>query len=119
MEKPSRGGEKRTAVWASPPEKRGSDHVVAPPVCDNSVVPSPLCDPGVVPHRWGVLERCNLPGSAADAGHEAAARVQGAARAADDDVVDVPQALHRASSAPPIAAPRIARCDHYRASNCL
>src|SRR6266568_5968717 len=31
MEKPSRGGEKRTAVWASHPEDRGSDDVIAPP----------------------------------------------------------------------------------------
>src|SRR6266446_6828035 len=31
MEKPSRGGEKRTAVWASHPEDRGSDEVIAPP----------------------------------------------------------------------------------------
>jgi hypothetical protein len=31
MEKPSRGGEKRIAVWASPPEDRGSDDVIAPP----------------------------------------------------------------------------------------
>src|SRR2546426_3023576 len=30
-EKPSRGGEKRTAVWASHPEDRGSDEVIAPP----------------------------------------------------------------------------------------
>src|SRR5262245_17675690 len=45
MEKPSRGGEKRTAVWASHPEERGSDDVVAPPVCDHRVVPP----------RWGCL----------------------------------------------------------------
>src|SRR5918912_1519694 len=31
MGKPSRGGEKRTAVWASHHEERGSDDVVAPP----------------------------------------------------------------------------------------
>src|SRR6058998_498352 len=109
MKKPSRGGEKRTAVWASPHEERGSADVVAPPVGD----------PRVVPHRWGVFDRCNPSGAAADAGHEAAARVLGAARAADDGVVDVPQALHGSPSAPPITAQRVARFDHYRARNCL
>jgi hypothetical protein len=109
MEKPSRGGEKRTAVWASPHEERGSDDVVAPPVGDHKVVP----------HRWGVFDRCNPSGSAADAGHEAAARVLGAARAVDDGVVDVPQTLHGSPSAPPIHAQRVARFDHYRARNCL
>ena len=39
MEKPSRGGEKRTAVWAAHPEERGSEDVVAPPVCDHRGVP--------------------------------------------------------------------------------
>src|SRR5712691_368449 len=67
MEKPSRGGEKRTAVWASHHEERGSDDVVAPPVCDHRVVP----------HRWVVFDRCNPSGSAADADHEAAAQVLG------------------------------------------
>ena len=94
MEKPSRGGEKRTAVWASHHEERGSDEVVAPPVCD----------PRVVPHRWVVCDRCNPSGSAADAGFDAAARVLGAARAADDGVVYIPQALHGSPSAPPINA---------------
>jgi len=109
MEKPSRGGEKRTALWASTHEERGSDDVVAPPVGDRRVVP----------HRRVVLDRSNLSGSAAEAGHEAAARVLGAARAADDGVVDVPQALHGSPSAPPITAQRVARCDRYRARNCL
>ena len=86
MEKPSGGGEKRTAVWASHPEERGSDDVVASAVCDHRVVP----------HRWVVCDWCNPSGSAADAGHEAAARGRGSARAADDGVVDVPQALHAA-----------------------
>ena len=79
MEKPSRGGEKRTAAWAAHHEARGSDAVVAPPVGDHRVVP----------HRWGVFDRCNPSGSAADAGHEAAARVRGVARAVEDGVVDV------------------------------
>src|SRR5262244_3801503 len=47
MEKPSRGGKKTTAVWASHPEERGRDEVVAPAVCD----------PRVVPHRWVVCDR--------------------------------------------------------------
>src|SRR5712691_3829718 len=76
MEKPSRGGEKRTAVWASHHEERGSDDVVAPPVCDHRLVP----------HRWGVVDRCNPSGSAADAGHDATARVRGAVRAAPADL---------------------------------
>src|SRR6266481_1412476 len=99
MEKPSRGGEKRTAVWASHHEERGSDEVVAPPVCD----------PRVVPHRWVVFDRCNPSGSAADAGLDAAARVLGAARAADDGVVDVPQALHASPSAPLVSDLRQSR----------
>ena len=66
MEKPSRGGEKRIAVWASHPEERGSDDVVAPPVGDHRVVP----------HRWGGCDRCTPSGAAAGAGHEAAARVR-------------------------------------------
>jgi hypothetical protein len=37
----------------------------------------------------------------------------------NDGVVDVPQALHGAPSAPPIIAQRVARFDHYRARNCL
>jgi hypothetical protein len=109
MEKPSRGGEKRTAVWASHPEERGSNDVVAPPVGT----------PRVGPHRWGVFDRGNPLGAAADAGHEAAARGLGAARAAADGVVDVPQALHGSPSAPPMHAQRVARCDRYRARNCL
>ena len=107
--KPSRGGEKRTAVWASHHEERCSDGGVAPPVCA----------PRVVPHRWVVFDRCNPSGSAADAGLDAAARVRGAARAADDSVVDVPQALQGSPSAPPMHAQRVARFDHYRARNCL
>ena len=78
-----------------------------------------VCDHRGVPHRWVVLDRCTPSGSAADAGHEAAARGRGSVRAADGDVVDVPQALHGAPSAPPIIAQRVARCDHYYARNCL
>jgi hypothetical protein len=82
-----------------------------------TVVAPPVCDYRVVPHRWVVCERCHSSGSAADAGHAAAARVRGAARAVDDAVVDVPQALHGVPSAPPMTAQRGARCDHYRARN--
>ena len=109
MEKLSRGGEKRTAVWAAHPEERRSDEVAAPPVCD----------PRVVPHRWVVLDRYNPAGAAAAARRDAAARGRGSVRAADDGVVDVPQALHGSPSAPRITAQRGARCDHYRAHNCL
>jgi hypothetical protein len=83
------------------------------------VVAPPVGAPRVVPHRWGVFERCNPSGSAADAGHDAAARVRGSARAADDGVVYVPPALHGSPRAPPITAQRVARFDHYRARNCL
>ena len=96
-------------MWASPHEERGSDDGVAPPVGAH----------GVVPHRWVVFDRGNPSGSAADAGHDAAVRVLGSARAADDGVVDVPQTLHGSPSAPPINAPRVARFDHYRARNWL
>ena len=109
MERPSRGGEKRTAVWASHPEERGSDDGVAPPVGDHRVVS----------HRWVGFDRCNPSGSDADAGHDTAARVRGSVRAVDGGVVDVPQALHGAPSAPPITAQRVARFDPYRARNCL
>jgi hypothetical protein len=57
MEKPAREGEKRTAVWASQHEERGSDDGVAPPVGDHRVVP----------HRWGVFDQCNASGSAMNA----------------------------------------------------
>jgi hypothetical protein len=40
----------------------------------------PVCDHRVVPHRWVVFDRCNPSGAAADAGHEAAARVRGGLR---------------------------------------
>src|SRR5207237_516093 len=56
MEKPSRGGEKRIAVWASYPEEQGSDDVVAPPVCDHRVIPHRW----VGFERWGVLQICTF-----------------------------------------------------------
>ncbi len=98
-----------TTVWASHREERCSDGVVAPHVCAHMVVP----------HRWVVFDRCNPSGAATDAGLDAAARVLGAARAADDGVVYIPQALHGSPSAPPINAQRVAQFDHSRARNCL
>ena len=71
------------------------------------------------PHHWGVCDRCNPSGSAADAGQDAAAWVRGSARAAVDGGVDVPQALPRSPGAPPITAQRVARFGHSRARNCL
>jgi len=50
--RPERGGEKRTAMWASHHEELCSDGVVSPHVCD----------PMVVPHRWVVREWCNPVG---------------------------------------------------------
>ncbi len=98
-----------TAVWASHHEELCSDDVVAPHVCAHMVVP----------HRWVVLDGCNPSESAVDACLDAAARVLRAARAADDGVVYVPQALHMSPSAPPINAQRVARFDPYRTHNCL
>jgi len=46
-------------------------------------------------------------------------QAQRAERAAEGGVVDVPQALHGSPSALRITAQWVARCDHYRARNCL
>jgi hypothetical protein len=70
----------RAAIWASHHEERGSDEVVAPLVGA----------PGLSLIAGGCLIDATPRGAAADAGHEAAARGLGAARAADDGVVDVP-----------------------------
>jgi hypothetical protein len=59
------------------------------------------------------------PGSAVDAGLDAAPRVRRAERTADAGVLDVPQALYVSPSAPPIHAQRVARFDHYCTRNCL
>jgi len=77
MERPSRGGEKRAAVWASPHEERGSDGAVAPPMCDHRVVL----------HRCVVREWCNPSGSTVATCLHAAARTRRAARAVQGDVV--------------------------------
>src|SRR3989442_9489773 len=58
LARPSQGGEKRTAVWASRHEGLVSHDGVAPHVCD----------PMLVPQGWAVLERGNPWGSAGDAG---------------------------------------------------
>ena len=93
MGKASRGGEQRTAVWASHHEERCSDGVVAPPVCDHRVVP----------HRWVVFDRCNPSGSAVDA-----------------CTVYIPQALMgRPVPRQKIHAQRVALFDRYRSRNCL
>ena len=70
MEKPSRGGEKRSASWASHPEERRSEDIVAPSVCDQ----------WGVPHRWVGLHRGAPSGAAVDTSHDAAARVRGKPR---------------------------------------
>ncbi len=98
-----------TAVWASRHEDLVSDGVVSPHVFDHLVVP----DRGVV------RARCHPPGSAVDAGLDAAARARRAARAVDGGVVYVPQALHVSPHAPPIHTQRVARFDYYRTRNCL
>jgi len=109
MERPSRGGEKRTAVWASHHEERGSDGAVAPPMCDHRVVL----------HRCVVREWCNPSGSAVATCLNAAARTRRAARAAQGDVVSVWQVLPGTPSAPPIPAQRVARFDDHCTHNCL
>ncbi len=85
-----------TAVWASRHEDLVSDGVVAPHVCDHLVVPA----------RGVVRARCHPPGSAVDAGLDAAARARRAARAADGGGVYVPQALQVSPRAPPMHAQR-------------
>src|SRR2546422_5610267 len=109
MEKPSRGGEKRTAVWASHHEERGSDGAVSPPMCDHRVVL----------HRCVVREWCNPSGSTVATCLNAAARTRRAARAVKGDVLSVWQVLHGTPSAPPIPAQRVARFDDHCTRNCL
>src|SRR5712691_6236139 len=109
MEKPSRGGEKRTAVWASHHEERGSDGAVSPPMCDHRVVL----------HRCVVREWCNPSGSTVATCLNAAARTLRAARAVQGDVLSVWQVLHGTPSAPPIPAQRVARFDDHCTRNCL
>ncbi len=109
MEKPSRGGKKRTAVWASHHEERGSDGAVSPPMCDHRVAL----------HRCVVREWCNPPGSTVATCLNAAARTLRAARAVKGDILSVWQVLHGTPSAPPIPAQRVARFDDHCTRNCL
>ncbi len=109
MERFSRGGEKVTAVWASPHEEPGSDGAVSPPMCDHRVVL----------HRCVVREWCNPLGSAVATCLNAAARTLRAERAVQGDALSVWQVLHRTPSAPPIPAQRVARFDDHCTRNCL
>jgi len=109
MERASRGGEKRTAVWASHHEERGSDGAVAPPMCAHRVVL----------HRCVVREWCSPSGSAVATCLNAAARTRRAACAVQGDVLSVWQVLHGTPSAPPIPAQRVARFDDHCTHNCL
>jgi hypothetical protein len=109
LARPSPGGEKRTAVWASRHEVLVSNDVVSPPVCD----------PMVVPHGWAVRDRGNPSGSAGDACLDAAAQARRAARAVDGGVVSVPQALSVSPSTPPLHAQRVAQFAHYCTRNSL
>jgi hypothetical protein len=109
MERPSRGGEKRTTVWASHYEERGSDGAGAPPMCDHRVV----------------LQRCvgrewfHPAGAAVAPGLHAAARTRRAARAVQDTVVSGWPVLPGTPNAPPIPAQRVARFDGHCTRNCL
>src|SRR5712691_4410579 len=109
MERPSRGGEKRTAAWASHHEERGSDGAMAPPRCAHRVVL----------HRCVVREWCTPSGSAVATCLHAAARTRRAARAVKGDVVSVWQVLYETPSAPPISAQRVARFDDHCTRSCL
>jgi hypothetical protein len=109
MERPSRGGEKRTAVWAAPHEARGRDGAVAPPMCDHSVIL----------HRCVVREWGHPSEAAGAPGLHAAAHTRRAARAVQGDVGSVWQGLPGTPSAPPLLAQRVARFDHHCARNCL
>ena len=65
------------------------------------------------------FDQCNPSGSAADAGHEAAARVRGL-RVRRMTVLCPFRRHFMGRPVPrPINAQRVARCDHYRACNCL
>jgi hypothetical protein len=109
MERPSRGGEKRTAGWASHHEARGSDGAVAPPRCDHRMV-LPRC---------GVREWCHPSGAAVAPGLHAAERPRRAARAVQGDVVSGWQVLPGPPSVPPIPAQRVDRFDDHCTRNCL
>ncbi len=109
MERPSRGGEKRTAARASHHEERGSDGAIAPPRCAHRVVL----------HRCVVRAWCHPSGAAVAPGLHAAARTRRAARAVKGDVVSGWQVLYETPSAPPIPVQRVARFDDHCTRNCL
>ena len=90
-----------TAMWASHHEELCSDGVVAPHVF------APLVGPAL----GVVLDRCNPPGAAVDAGLDAALHARRAERTADGGVRSVPQVLHVSPRAPRINAQRVARFD--------
>jgi hypothetical protein len=98
-----------TAVWASCHEDLVSDGVVSPP----------LCDPKVGPALGAVRAQCNSPGSAVDAGLDAAARARRVERAVDSGVWYVSPALQGSPCAPPITAHRVAQLYHYCTRNCI
>ena len=57
MARPSQGGEKRAAVWASRLEDMVSDGVVAPHMCDHRLVPAL----DVALHRYNPLGQSWTP----------------------------------------------------------
>ena len=79
MERPSQGGEKRTAVWASHHEERGSDGAISPPMCAHR---------GCL-HHYVVWEWCTPSRAAVATCLNAAARMRRAARAVQGDVLSV------------------------------
>ena len=107
--RPSRCGEKRTAVWPSHHEERGSEGAVAPP----------LCDYRVILHHCVVRPGCRPSGSAVATCLNATVCTRRAARAVQGDVVSVGQLLERTPSAPPIPAQRVARFDDHCTRNSL
>jgi hypothetical protein len=91
------------AVWASPHEALCCDGVVAP----HGFAPLMSSNLGMV------LDRCDPPGAAVDAGREAATQARRAECTADGGVVDVPQALHVSPRAPRMNAQRV-DCDTWK-----
>src|SRR5262249_43986062 len=107
LERPSRGGEKRTTLCASHHEERGNDGAVAPPMCDHRVG----C------HRCVVRAWYNPSGSAVVTCRIATARTRRAERAVQGDILSVWQVLYGTPSAPRISAQRVARFDDHCTSN--
>ena len=97
------------AVWASQHEALCGDGVVGP----HGFAPLIGSELGVV------LDRCDPPGAAVDAGREAATQARRAERPAAGGVVYVLQALSVPPRAPCIHAQRVARLRPYYTYNCL